>query len=70
MKGRFNMEKKKKRVLSEAAKQQRREYQRKWRAENPDKVREIQRRYWEKQAVKNQNSEVDKDDAIGNKERI
>lgn len=58
MKGRFNMEKRKRRVLSEEAKQQRREYQRKWRAANPDKVREIQLRYWEKRAAINHDQEV------------
>lgn len=35
---------------SEAAIQARREYQRQWRKANPDKVRENNRRYWEKKA--------------------
>lgn len=39
-------------VLSEAALQARREYQKKWRKANPDKVREKNRRYWEKVAAK------------------
>ena len=39
-------------VLSEEAKQAKREYERKWRAENKDKVLAIKRRYWEKQAEK------------------
>ena len=38
--------------LSEEAKQAKREYERKWRAENKDKVLAIKRRYWEKQAEK------------------
>lgn len=35
--------------LSESAKQARREYQREWRAKNKDKVKEANRRFWEKQ---------------------
>lgn len=35
--------------LSESAKQARREYQREWRAKNREKVKEQNRRYWEKQ---------------------
>ncbi|MBR6571494.1 MAG: phosphatase [Clostridia bacterium] len=35
---------------SNAAIQARREYQRRWRKANPDKVREQNRRYWEKKA--------------------
>lgn len=35
---------------SNAAIQARREYQRRWRKANPDKVREHNRRYWEKKA--------------------
>ena len=38
--------------LSEEAKQAKREYERKWRAENKEKVQAIKRRYWEKQAEK------------------
>lgn len=38
--------------MSEEAKQAKREYERKWRAENKEKVRAIKRRYWEKQAEK------------------
>jgi hypothetical protein len=34
--------------MSEAAKQARREYKRKWNAKNKDKVRQYQRTYWEK----------------------
>lgn len=35
--------------LSENAKQARREYKREWRAKNKEKVKESNRRYWEKQ---------------------
>ena len=37
-------------TMSEQAKQARRAYQAKWRAENRDKIREHERRYWEKKA--------------------
>ena len=36
--------------MTEAAKQARRAYARAWAKKNPDKVREIQARYWEKKA--------------------
>lgn len=36
--------------LSEEARRKRNEYQRKWRRENPDKVRQAQARYWNRQA--------------------
>lgn len=36
--------------MSQEAKAARREYYRKWRAANPDKVAEKNRRYWEKKA--------------------
>ena len=36
--------------LDAAAIQARREYQRQWRARNPDKVRANNQRYWEKKA--------------------
>ena len=36
--------------LSEAAKQARRDYKRKWNAENKDKVKQYQRTYWERKA--------------------
>lgn len=36
--------------LDEAAVQARREYQRQWRRNNPDKIRATNRRYWEKKA--------------------
>ncbi len=37
--------------LSHAAKTARNEYYRRWRAANPEKVREKNRRYWEKKAA-------------------
>lgn len=36
--------------LSAAAKKARAEYAKEWRKKNPDKQREINRRYWEKKA--------------------
>lgn len=36
--------------MTEEQKQKRREYEKKWRKENPDKVKAIQARYWEKKA--------------------
>ena len=38
--------------MSEEAKATKREYERRWRQENPDRVREIKRRYWEKRALR------------------
>ena len=38
--------------MSDEARQAKREYERKWRAENKEKVQAIKRRYWEKQAEK------------------
>lgn len=43
--------------MTEAAKEARREYRRKWAAANPDKVRAQQARYWERQAQKKRESE-------------
>lgn len=37
--------------ISEKAREARNAYQRKWNREHPDKVREHQRRYWEKKAA-------------------
>lgn len=39
-------------TLEERAREERREYYRQWRAKNQDKVREINRRYWEKRAAR------------------
>lgn len=36
--------------MSEEARRAKREYERKWRAENKEKVAAIKRRYWEKKA--------------------
>lgn len=47
--------------LSEAAKQAQREYKRKWRAANPDKVRESNRRYWERRAKLQAEKELEND---------
>lgn len=49
-------------ALSEAALQARREYQKKWRKANPDKVREKNRRYWEKVAAKRKEAQDDIDE--------
>ena len=38
--------------LSEAAKEARRAYKRRWNMQNPDKVKAAQARFWEKQARK------------------
>jgi len=40
--------------MNEAAKAARRAYKKKWQQENPDKVKEYQRRYWEKKAAEAQ----------------
>jgi hypothetical protein len=37
--------------MSEKAREERREYFRQWRARNPDKVRESNRKYWERRAA-------------------
>ncbi len=43
--------------LTERAKEERREYSRQWRAKNKDKVRENNRRYWERRAAKKAEAE-------------
>lgn len=43
-------EKKNKKEMSEAARLARNAYKRKWNAENKDKVKAANRRYWEKKA--------------------
>ncbi len=48
---------------SNAAKIAQREYARQWRRKNPEKVRAINRRYWERRAAKLQASEGRTDDA-------
>lgn len=44
-------------TLEERAREERREYFRQWRAKNPDKVKENNRRYWEKRAAKKDQAE-------------
>lgn len=44
-------------IYSEAARMAKREYARQWRRRNPEKVRENNRRYWEKKAAKRKNDE-------------
>ena len=39
-------------TVSEKAKEMRREYLNKWRAANKDKVKEANRKYWERKAAK------------------
>ena len=39
------------RTLTPAAREARNAYRRKWARENPDRIREQQRRYWEKKAA-------------------
>lgn len=38
--------------LQELAREEQRRYEKEWRAKNPDKVREKNRRYWAKRALK------------------
>lgn len=49
-------------TLSEAAKKVQREYKRRWRAANPDKVRESNRRYWERRAQLQAEMEAESDE--------
>ncbi len=44
-------------INSEKAVELRREYHKQWRAKNKDRVREYNRRFWEKQAAKQQEAE-------------
>jgi len=44
-------------AMSEAAKEARREYKRRWNRSNPDKVAQHQRTYWERKAAKEQQGE-------------
>lgn len=43
--------------IDEAVKEERREYYRKWRAANKDKVREHNRKYWAKRAAQRMQKE-------------
>ena len=47
-------------TISEAAREAQRAYYREWRKKNPDKVREKNRRYWEKKAA-GVNNETERD---------
>lgn len=54
--------------LIERAAEERRAYQRRWRAANKDKVREINQRYWLKkaaQAIKSDGGEIDAENKVG-----
>lgn len=42
--------------LSDAAKAERAEYMRKWRARNPQKTKQMNRKYWEKRAARKEES--------------
>lgn len=44
-------------TLEKRAAEERREYYRQWRAKNKDKVRENNRRYWERRAAKKTQAE-------------
>lgn len=44
-------------TVEELAKQEKREYFRKWREKNKDKVRENNRRYWERRAARRMEEE-------------
>ena len=46
------MESNREKTIEERAAEARREYYRKWRAENKDKVRAKTKRYWERKALK------------------
>ena len=46
-------------TLEERAREERREYFRQWRAKNPDKVRENNRRYWERRAARKAEAKQD-----------
>ena len=52
-------------ALSNEAKEARREYAKKWRAQNRDKVRESNRRYWERKA-----QQIQKDGSEGVKVHV
>ena len=49
------------RNIDSLAKEIQREYYRNWRKRNPDKVREKNRRYWERKAEKMQSERTGKD---------
>ena len=47
--------------MTEAAKEARRAYKREWNKRNRDKVRESQRRYWERKAAQNKTDTTQED---------
>lgn len=47
--------------MTEEAKKAKREYERKWRAENKDRVKAIRERYWAKKAAEVQNEQTKRD---------
>lgn len=51
--------------MNEQAKKAQREYQRRWRQEHPDKVRQYAERYWERKAQEN-NHTTETTSVIGN----
>ena len=54
--------------ISEAAKEERRAYKRKWNAENKDKVRQYNRDYWERRAQRLKAQEGAQDEKDDQKE--
>ncbi len=48
-------------TIEEKAREERREYFRQWRAKNRDKVKESNRRYWERRATKRAVDEKDQE---------
>lgn len=48
--------------LTEAAKQARADYMREWRKRNPEKIKELNRRYWERKARKAANEQLNNTD--------
>lgn len=47
--------------MNKEAREARRDYKRKWQRDNKDKVKEYQRRYWERKAKENQADEAVQD---------
>lgn len=45
--------------IAELVRQEKARYAREWRAKNPDKVRENNRRYWERKAMEHTKNEPD-----------
>ena len=49
--------------MTEAAKEARRQYKREWNRKNRDKVRESQRRYWERKAAAQNKTDTTQEDS-------